>query len=47
MGARERMKTVKGVIFKILLDAYQKRDRVGMVAFRKNRRKSFFLSQGP
>lgn len=43
MGARERMKTVKGVIFKILLDAYQKRDRVGMVAFRKNRRKSFFL----
>lgn len=37
MGARERMKTVKGVIFKILLDAYQKRDRVGMIAFRKNR----------
>lgn len=36
MGARERMKTVKGVIFKILLDAYQKRDQVGMVAFRKN-----------
>ena len=36
MGARERMKTVKGVIFKILLDADQKRDRVGMVAFRKN-----------
>lgn len=36
MGARERMKTVKGVIFKILLDAYQKRDRVGMVAFRQN-----------
>ena len=36
MGARERMKTVKGVIFKILLDAYQKRDRVGMVAFREN-----------
>lgn len=36
MGARERMKTVKGVIFKILLDAYQKRDRVVMVAFRKN-----------
>ena len=35
MGARERMKTVKGVIFKILLDAYQKRDRGGMVAFRK------------
>ncbi len=37
MGARERMKTVKGVILKILLEAYQKRDRVGMIAFRKNR----------
>lgn len=36
MGARERMKTVKGVIFKILMEAYQKRDRVGMIAFRKN-----------
>lgn len=36
MGARERMKTVKGVIFKILLEAYQKRDRVSMIAFRKN-----------
>ncbi len=35
MGARERMKTVKGVIFKILLDAYQKRERVGLIAFRK------------
>ncbi|SHF11582.1 VWA domain-containing protein [Schwartzia succinivorans] len=35
MGARERMKTVKGVILKILLEAYQKRDRVGMIAFRK------------
>ena len=36
MGARERMKIVKGVILKILLEAYQKRDRVGMIAFRKN-----------
>ncbi len=36
MGARERMKTVKGVILKILLEAYQKRDRVGMIAFRKD-----------
>lgn len=36
MGARERMKTVKGVIFKILLEAYQKRDRVSMIAFRKD-----------
>ena len=37
MGARERMRTVKGVIFKILLEAYQKRDKVGMIAFRKNK----------
>ena len=37
MGARERMRTVKGVIFKILMEAYQKRDRVGMIAFRKNK----------
>ncbi|MEF2904233.1 MAG: ATP-binding protein, partial [Dialister invisus] len=28
MGARERMKAVKGVVFKMLADAYQKRDRV-------------------
>lgn len=37
MGARERMKTVKGVILKILTEAYQKRDKVGMIAFRKNK----------
>lgn len=37
MGARERMKTVKGVILRILTEAYQKRDRVGMIAFRKNK----------
>ena len=41
MGARERMKTVKGVILKILLEAYQKRDRVGMIAFRKNQAEVF------
>lgn len=37
MGARERMKLVKGVIFKMLLDAYQKRDKVGMIAFRRKK----------
>lgn len=37
MGARERMKAVKGVVFKMLTDAYQKRDRVGMIAFRRDR----------
>lgn len=37
MGACERMKAVKGVVFKMLADAYQKRDRVGMIAFRRDR----------
>lgn len=37
MGARERMKAVKGVVFKMLADAYLKRDRVGMIAFRRDR----------
>lgn len=36
MGANKRMQAVKGAIFSLLQDAYQKRDRVGMVAFRKN-----------
>ncbi len=35
MGARERMKAVKGAIFYMLQEAYQKRDRVGMIAFRR------------
>lgn len=35
MGARERMRAVKGAIFYMLQDAYQKRDRVGMIAFRR------------
>lgn len=37
MGAMERMKLVKGVIFKMLLDAYQKRDRVGLISFRRKK----------
>lgn len=37
MGARERMRAVKGAIFYMLQDAYQKRDRVGMVAFRRQK----------
>lgn len=36
MGAKERMKAVKGAILSLLTDAYQKRDKVGMVAFRKD-----------
>ena len=35
MGAQARMKAVKGAIFSLLQDAYQKRDRVGMIAFRR------------
>jgi magnesium chelatase subunit D len=36
MGANRRMKAVKGAILSLLNDAYQKRDRVGLVAFRKD-----------
>lgn len=37
MGARERMGAVKGAIFYMLQEAYQKRDRVGMLAFRRDK----------
>ena len=36
MGAKGRMAASKGAIMSLLLDAYQKRDKVGMVSFRKN-----------
>jgi magnesium chelatase subunit D len=36
MGARGRMAASKGAILSLLLDAYQKRDRVAMVSFRKD-----------
>ncbi|MCD8509864.1 MAG: VWA domain-containing protein [Bacillus sp. (in: Bacteria)] len=36
MGAQQRMKAVKGATISILNDAYQKRDSVGMIAFRKD-----------
>jgi magnesium chelatase subunit D len=35
MGARQRMVAVKGAVLALLRDAYQKRDQVGMMAFRK------------
>jgi len=41
MGARERMRAVKGAIFYMLQDAYQKRDRVGMIAFRRQKAEVF------
>lgn len=36
MGANRRMRAVKGAILSLLNDAYQKRDRVGLIAFRKD-----------
>lgn len=36
MGARGRMTASKGAIMSLLLDAYQKRDKVAMVTFRKD-----------
>ncbi|MEU3271567.1 putative cobaltochelatase [Saccharomonospora sp. NPDC006951] len=34
MGARSRMREVKAAVLSLLLDAYQRRDKVGMVTFR-------------
>ena len=34
MAARQRMSAVKGAILSLLLDAYQRRDKVGLVTFR-------------
>ena len=34
MGAPRRMVAVKGAILSLLLDAYQRRNRVGLIAFR-------------
>ncbi|AYY15062.1 VWA domain-containing protein [Actinobacteria bacterium YIM 96077] len=34
MGARQRMRDVKTAILSLLLDAYQRRDKVGLVTFR-------------
>ncbi|MFH1153882.1 MAG: putative cobaltochelatase [Pseudomonadota bacterium] len=36
MGARGRMAATKGAILSLLLDAYQKRDRVAMISFRRD-----------
>ncbi|MEV0599087.1 putative cobaltochelatase [Streptomyces sp. NPDC050315] len=34
MAARKRMTAVKGAVLSLLLDAYQRRDKVGMITFR-------------
>ncbi|MFC4497261.1 magnesium chelatase subunit D family protein [Streptomyces ovatisporus] len=36
MAARRRMSAVKGAVLSLLLDAYQRRDKVGMVTFRRS-----------
>ncbi len=36
MGARGRMAATKGAVMSLLLDAYQKRDKVAMVSFRRD-----------
>jgi magnesium chelatase subunit D len=36
MGARGRMAASKGAVMSLLLDAYQKRDRVALISFRRN-----------
>ncbi|HUN21586.1 MAG TPA: VWA domain-containing protein [Anaerolineales bacterium] len=36
MSVQRRMVAVKGAIMSLLLDAYQKRDRVGLISFRSN-----------
>jgi magnesium chelatase subunit D len=37
MAVAERMQATKGAIFSLLTDAYQRRDRVGLVVFQKNK----------
>jgi len=37
MGANRRMESAKGAVLSLLLDSYQQRDKVGMVAFRGDR----------
>ena len=39
MGARGRMAASKGAVMSLLLDAYQKRDRVALISFRRHEAK--------
>lgn len=36
MGAMQRMQSAKGAVLSMLMDSYQKRDKIGMVAFKGN-----------
>jgi len=35
MGASKRMEVLKGAVLSLLMDAYQKRNKIGMVSFRR------------
>lgn len=37
MGVEQRMKATKGAVLSLLMDCYQKRDKVAMIVFRKDR----------
>jgi Mg-chelatase subunit ChlD len=37
MAASERMEATKGAIFSLLLDAYQRRDQVGLIVFQRDK----------
>jgi magnesium chelatase subunit D len=37
MGAQNRMKATKGAVLSLLLDSYQKRDKIGLIGFRGNK----------
>jgi magnesium chelatase subunit D len=37
MAASERMEATKGAIFSLLVDAYQRRDQVGMIVFQRDK----------
>ena len=37
MAASERMEATKGAIFSLLVEAYQRRDQVGLVVFQRDK----------
>ena len=37
MAASERMEATKGAIFSLLVDAYQRRDQVGLIVFQRDK----------
>jgi Mg-chelatase subunit ChlD len=47
MAVAERMSATKGAILSLLTDAYQRRDRVGLIVFQKNRATLIFCRSLP